>query len=93
MGNRDALLDGALRCLLDEGYARTTARDIAAASGTSLAAIGYPFRSTEQLLQEAVAEGFRRWRSQFTLVLEIVIPAVVVPWQASLARGDVPAGR
>jgi len=70
VGNRDALLDGALQCLMAKGYARTTARDIAGTAGTSLAAIGYHFGSTEQLLQEAIAEGFRRWRAQFTLVLE-----------------------
>jgi AcrR family transcriptional regulator len=70
MGNREALLEGALECLLEKGYGRTTARDITARSGTSLAAIGYHFRSTEQLLNEAIAEGFRRWRGRLTLVLE-----------------------
>ncbi|MEA2498051.1 MAG: hypothetical protein QOH26_456, partial [Actinomycetota bacterium] len=50
MGNREALLEGALEALLDKGYAATTARDIAARSRTSLAAIGYHFGSTEQLL-------------------------------------------
>jgi AcrR family transcriptional regulator len=59
--NRDALLDGALRCLQDRGYARTTARDIVAASGTNLGAIGYHYGSTEELLNQAVVEGFRRW--------------------------------
>ena len=29
MGNREALLEGAKRCLLEKGYSRTTARDIA----------------------------------------------------------------
>ena len=69
-GNREALLDGALQCLLDKGYAATTARDIAARAGVSLAAIGYHFRSTEQLLHEAIAEGFRRWRLALTGALE-----------------------
>ncbi|MGH3839469.1 MAG: TetR family transcriptional regulator, partial [Pseudonocardiaceae bacterium] len=41
MGHREALLDGARRCLLERGYARTTARDLVAASGTNLASIGY----------------------------------------------------
>lgn len=70
MGNRDALLDGALDCLLEKGYSHTTARDVAGRAATSLAAIGYHFGSTEQLLNAAIAEGFRRWRAQFSLVLE-----------------------
>ena len=35
MGNREDLLAGAQRCLYEKGYARTTARDIASASGVS----------------------------------------------------------
>ena len=54
MGNRDKLLAGAVHCLREKGYARTTARDIAAAAGTSLAAIGYHFGSTENLLNAAL---------------------------------------
>ena len=70
MGNREALLDGALQSLLDKGYAATTARDIAARAGTSLAAIGYHFGSTEQLLHEAITDGFRRWRAQLAATLD-----------------------
>ena len=33
MGNREDLLAAAKRCLYEKGYAHTTARDIAAASG------------------------------------------------------------
>nr|WP_199834432.1 TetR family transcriptional regulator [Streptomyces sp. NRRL F-5755] len=40
MGHREDLWEGAKRCLLDKGYARTTARDIVAASGADLASIG-----------------------------------------------------
>jgi AcrR family transcriptional regulator len=61
MGNRDALLEGAKKCLSEKGYARTTARDIAAASGVSLAAIGYHFGTTEALLNEAVFAGIGQW--------------------------------
>ncbi|MGH3648185.1 MAG: TetR/AcrR family transcriptional regulator, partial [Micromonosporaceae bacterium] len=50
MGNREALLEGAKRCFHEKGYARTTARDIAQASGVSLAAIGYHFGSKEALM-------------------------------------------
>lgn len=59
--NREALLEGALRCLQEHGYARTTARDIVAASGTNLGAIGYHYGSTERLLNQALLEGFERW--------------------------------
>jgi AcrR family transcriptional regulator len=70
VGNRDALLAGALECLMEDGYARSTARAITARAGTSLAAIGYHFGSTEHLLHEAIAEGFRQWRTRLALVLE-----------------------
>jgi len=53
VGNRDDLLAGAKRCLYEKGYARITARDIASAANTSLAAIGYHFGSVEALLNEA----------------------------------------
>jgi AcrR family transcriptional regulator len=61
MSNREALLAGARRCLFDKGYARTTARDITAASGVSLAAIGYHFGSKEALLNEALQEAITQW--------------------------------
>lgn len=61
MGNREALLEGAERCLVDKGYARTTARDIASAAGVSLAAIGYHFGSKEELLQAALRHSLERW--------------------------------
>ncbi|HUC06096.1 MAG TPA: helix-turn-helix domain-containing protein, partial [Acidimicrobiales bacterium] len=64
--NRAALLKGARQCLEEIGYARTTARDIAGAAGVSLGAIGYHFGSKEQLLNEAIAEGFRDWIASFT---------------------------
>ena len=61
MGNREALLTGAQRCLYEKGYARTTARDIAAASGVSLAAIGYHFGSVEALLNAAMIQAIEEW--------------------------------
>src|SRR5438270_8901398 len=54
MSHRDDLLAGAVRCLREKGSARTTARDIVAASGTNLASIGYHSGSTEALLNAAV---------------------------------------
>ena len=69
MGNREALLQGARKCLADKGYARTTARDIAAASGVSLAAIGYHFRTTEALLNEAVFAAIGEWGQRLERIL------------------------
>jgi AcrR family transcriptional regulator len=64
MGNREDLLAAAKRCLYDKGYARTTARDIAAASGVSLAAIGYHFGSKEALLDAARIEAIGEWADE-----------------------------
>lgn len=52
--HREQLIDGAITCLQTKGYARTTARDIAAASSANLASIGYHFGSKEALLNEAL---------------------------------------
>lgn len=60
-GHRERLLEGAIACLREKGYARTTSRDLVAASGTNLASIGYHFGSKEELLNAAVAEAFQRW--------------------------------
>src|SRR5579883_3210661 len=69
MGNREDLLAGAKRCLYEKGYARTTARDIAAASGVSLAAIGYHFGSMEALLNAALIEAIGDWGDEIGRVL------------------------
>jgi AcrR family transcriptional regulator len=61
MGNREDLIAGAKRCLIEKGYAHTTARDIAAASGVSLAAIGYHFGSKDALMNQAVFEAVGDW--------------------------------
>lgn len=61
MGNREDLLQGAIRCLETRGYARTTARDLVRESGTNLGAIGYHYGSKEGLLYEALTVCFRRW--------------------------------
>ena len=80
MGNREDLIAGAKRCLLDKGYARTTARDVATAAGTSLAAIGYHFGSTQALLNMAVFEAMREWGAE----LEEAMAADVGPGDGSL---------
>ncbi|GGK34722.1 TetR family transcriptional regulator [Nocardia camponoti] len=47
---------GARKVIMERGVAKATARDIAAAAGVSLAAIGYHFGSKERLVTEALAD-------------------------------------
>ena len=79
MGNREALLLGAKRCLLEKGYARTTARDIAAAAGVSLAAIGYHFSSKEALLTEALILAIGDWDEELRNALSSAVRADADP--------------
>jgi AcrR family transcriptional regulator len=60
-GHRERLLEAAILCLQEKGYARTTARDLVLASETNLASIGYHFGSKQRLLDIAVGEAFQRW--------------------------------
>src|SRR5437868_4159628 len=80
MSNRAALLEGAKECLRTKGYARTTARDLVAASGTNLSSIGYHFGSKEALLAEAIDEVFVEYTEQ------LVKAATGDPRVAPLAR-------
>ena len=61
MNQREALLDGAKQCLVEKGYARTTARDIASASGAHLGSIGYHFGSKDRLMSMAAIELSSEW--------------------------------
>lgn len=65
MGHREDLLEGAKRCLLEKGYARTTARDIVAASGANLASIGYHYGSKDVLMRQALVETVAEWGEGF----------------------------
>ncbi|OXR43724.1 HTH-type transcriptional regulator TtgR [Nocardia cerradoensis] len=56
MGTREDLLSAAKHCLAERGYARTTVRDIVAASGSNLAAINYHFGTRDALLTQAMIE-------------------------------------
>jgi AcrR family transcriptional regulator len=56
MGNREDLLAGARKAILERGVARATARDIAGNAGVSLAAIGYHFGSKDRLITEALTQ-------------------------------------
>jgi AcrR family transcriptional regulator len=73
------LLLGAKRCLLEKGYARTTARDIASAAGVSLAAIGYHFSSKEALLTEALLLACGDWDKDFRRILNESVPIDASP--------------
>jgi AcrR family transcriptional regulator len=64
VGHREQLLSAARRLLESQGYARITARDLVAASGTNLASIGYHFGSKEELLNEAIGGALREWCDQ-----------------------------
>jgi AcrR family transcriptional regulator len=79
MSNRDALLLAAKKCLLEKGYNRTTARDIASAAGVSLAAIGYHFSSKEALLTEALLSAFGEWDQDLQQALSAAVPPDVAP--------------
>ncbi len=69
MGHREALLAGARQCIVERGYARTTARDLVAASGTNLGSIGYHFGTKEALLTAAIVEGLEEWGERFEGIL------------------------
>jgi AcrR family transcriptional regulator len=59
--NKAALLTAAKQLIGEHGYAGTSVRDLAAASGTNLAAVSYYFGSREELLDQAVLESFLEW--------------------------------
>ncbi len=87
--HREQLLQGAIQCLQSKGYARTTARDIATASGANLASIGYHFGSKEALLNEALVSAFMQWTEQIgeiTLAAAEASPLqrLAIAWEETL---------
>jgi AcrR family transcriptional regulator len=64
ISHREQLLEGAIECLRTKGYARTTARDIAAAANANLASIGYHFGSKEALLNAAIMRTCDEWTTR-----------------------------
>jgi len=56
--------------LQERGYARTTARDLVAASGTNLASIGYHFGSKDALLVQAIEDAFEEYTEQILAVAQ-----------------------
>ncbi len=59
--SKAALLEAAKQLVGERGYAGTSVRDLAAASGANLAAVSYHFGSREKLLNQAVLESFLHW--------------------------------
>jgi AcrR family transcriptional regulator len=69
MGNREDLIAGAKKCLYEKGYRHTSARDIATAAGTSLAAIGYHFGGKANLLNIALVDAAKEWGDEMERTL------------------------
>jgi AcrR family transcriptional regulator len=89
ISHRDQLLEGAIECLRTKGYARTTARDIAAASNANLASIGYHFGSKEALLNEAITHTCEEWTTRlgqaaFATSSESPLEQMAASWVAML---------
>src|ERR1700728_2342618 len=88
MGNREDLIAGAKRCLLEKGYAATTARDIASASGVSLAAIGYHFGSKDALMNQAVYDSVGDWADEMQRIMPDLEPDTDPVRQLELAAAQ-----
>jgi AcrR family transcriptional regulator len=91
VGNREDLLAGARRCLVERGWGQTTVRDIAAAAGgISHAAIGYHFGSREALLTAALVEATVEWGAELERALAAALTAepagrVAATWHQIIA--------
>lgn len=92
MGNREDLLAGALACLKDKGWARTTVRDIATAAGVNHAAIGYHFGSREALLIEAFVQAMDEWGGEIETAVRAALEPDATPreryeafWRTAIA--------
>lgn len=90
MGHREDLLEGAKRCLLEKGYARTTARDIVAASGANLASIGYHYGSKDALMRQAIIASSEEWGAGVAQVPagDQAVPADAAPLERFAAVWD-----
>jgi AcrR family transcriptional regulator len=65
-GSRIPLLEATLRLAGERGYVGTTMAQITRATGLPASSVYWHFGSKDQLLAEAVAHGFDRWRTQAT---------------------------
>jgi AcrR family transcriptional regulator len=82
MGHKEELLAAARRCLITRGYARTTARDLVAESGTNLASIGYHFGSKDALLTQALWDAVMEYTDKVVAVAGAIGPEASDPHQA-----------
>jgi AcrR family transcriptional regulator len=82
MGHKEDLLAAARRCLVTRGYARTTARDLVAESGTNLASIGYHFGSKDALLAQALGDAFIEYTDKVVSMAGAIGPGVSDPREA-----------
>jgi AcrR family transcriptional regulator len=71
--NRDALVDGTLRCLARLPAERVTARAIAEEAEANLASITYHFGSKDELVTEAIVVGLDRWLASIADELDGVV--------------------
>src|ERR1700722_8964408 len=78
---KDRLREAAVTCLQRQGYAATTARDIASEARANLRSIGYHYGSTHGLLLAAISANWRRW-------LAPLIAAAHSPGQSPQQRLD-----
>jgi AcrR family transcriptional regulator len=79
MGHREQLLEGAKKCLLEKGFARTTARDIVAASDTNLGSIGYHFGTKDALMNAALVQATEDWGAELGQALAADIDPEATP--------------
>lgn len=89
MGHREDLLAAARKLISEKGYARITARDLVAESGTNLASIGYHFGSKESLLNSAIFDAFSEWTTylaETAMQADVEAPheRAIITWAAML---------
>jgi AcrR family transcriptional regulator len=58
------LIEAAIRTIAERGYHETTIRDVAQAAGTASGSIHYHFANRDELLQAALVDSDRRFRSE-----------------------------
>jgi len=68
--SKDRLLQGALTCIAQQGYAATSSRDIARAAGANVASINYHFGSKDALVNAALSQCFGMWNQRVERAFE-----------------------